>query len=190
MGTDDLRISDMGFDGDSAFFALAPSVSHNTRGEYLVAWQGRDNFCGTGISIFTQRVSATGVELLPNDRRVSAIGPDGGQVSAQLNPALAFNPVSNEYLVAWSGRGVAGLAAAETEIVAQRLSPTSVELGTNDQRISVQGRDGDLAFSASRPAVAFEAGSKRYLIGWEGDDDTGELGDGETEIFVRTLTLP
>ena len=183
VGKDDRRISDMGPDGDDAFFALSPTVAHDRSGEYLVAWQGRDDRGAIGVSVFTQRLSTTGSQLRPNDRRISAIGRDGGRLSAQLNPATAYDPLADQYVVVWSSDRSATIGG-ETEILAQRLSATGANIGINDQRISVQGPDGDAAFDAESPAVAFDPARRRYLIAWHGDDET----DGDVEIFDRILS--
>jgi hypothetical protein len=186
VGPNDLRISDMGPNGDADFFALSPTVAHNQDGEYLIAWEGRDDRGGTGISVFSQRLSASGTQLVPNDRRLSRIGRDGGQLSARLDPAMTFDPLGKEYVVVWSSDRLATVTG-EVEILAQRLSDTGVDRGIDDQRISMQGPAGDLAFTAESPAVSFDPSLHRYLIAWHGDDDTGAADGGDVEIFDRTL---
>ena len=74
-----LRISDMGPDGDPDFQGTEPDVAYNPRtNEYLVAWEGWDlgQTPGEG-EVFVQRLSAAGAEVGANDLRISTIGPDG-----------------------------------------------------------------------------------------------------------------
>ena len=103
----DVRLSDMGPDGDSNYDAFRPAVAYNsTQDEYLVVWHGDDN---TGLlvvnesEIFGQRVAgATGAEI-GGDLRLSDMGPDGDPVYDAIRPAVAYNPTQNEYLVVWEG---------------------------------------------------------------------------------------
>ena len=61
------------------------------------------------------------------------------------------------------------------------------EVGTNDFRISHAGLDGNTAYAAFDPAVAYNSAANEYLVVWEGEDDTGLLVDGEFEIFGQRL---
>ena len=77
----DLRLSDMGPDGDPDFGAFHPAVAYNsTQDEYLVVWYGDDNtglLVDNELEIFGQRVAgATGAEI-GGDIRLSDMGPDG-----------------------------------------------------------------------------------------------------------------
>ncbi|MDY7075302.1 MAG: FG-GAP-like repeat-containing protein [Chloroflexota bacterium] len=92
------------------------------------------------------------------------------------------------------------VTADETRIVvdgvalAQAAYPVTVdpEVGTNDFRISDMGAtDGNTAFKAVDPAVAYNSINNEYLVVWEGEDDTdfgsGPLVDGEEEIFGQRI---
>ena len=57
------------------------------------------------------------------------------------------------------------------------------EVGTNDFRISDMGTDGTTTFSATFPAVAYNATNNEYLVVWMGDDTT----DGEFEIYGQRI---
>ncbi len=194
IGTNDFRISDMGSDGDSRFDTADPVVAFNsTNNEYLVVWAGDDN-TGTLVDeefeIFGQRIdAATGIELGANDFRISDMGTDGDTSFIAFNPAVTFNPTSNEYLVVWQGSDNTGaLVSFEFEIFAQRINAaTGEEVGANDFRISDMGTDGDNNFAAFSPAVAFNPTSDEYLVVWNGDDDTSPLVDNEREIFGQRL---
>lgn len=100
-----LRISDMGPDGDTNFGADDPAVTYNPlANEYLVVWGGDDGtppLVDNEAEIFGQRLSAAGAEVGANDFRLSDMGPDGSANADAENPAVTYNPLANEYLVVW-----------------------------------------------------------------------------------------
>jgi hypothetical protein len=194
VGGNDFRISDMGPDGDTHFAAFAPAVAYNgANDQYLVVWYGDDdtgNLVGGEFEIFGQRLdAATGAEVGDNDFRISHMGPDRNLNFGAFEPAVAYNGAANEYLVVWFGDDNTGtLVNDEFEIFGQRLdAATGAQLGANHFRISDMGTDGDTHFAASIPAVAFNRTNNEYLVVWEGDDNTGMLVDGESEIFGQRL---
>jgi hypothetical protein len=193
LGVNDFRISDMGPDGDTAFAAFNPAVVFNPNSnEYLVVWFGTDDtgdLVSGEFEIFGQRLGATGAEVGNNDFRISDMGPTDGDTTAFAEyPAVSHNSVDNEYLVVWDGADNAGgLAVGEREIFGQRLSATGLEVGTNDFRISDAGPDGDAAFGAFHPDLAYNRDDNEYLAAWFADDDTGALVQGEFEIFGQRL---
>lgn len=191
IGVDDQRLSDMGPDGDIDYDAGHPAVSYNpVNQEFLVVWEG-DDTTGTLVDgeseIFAQRVDAvSGLELGANDFRISHMGPDGDPAFDAIRPASAYNSVSHEYLVVWSGE--TGLTSGEFEIYGQRLDATTgAEIGSDDFRISDMGPDGSDIYDAELPAVAHNPIDNTYLVVWRGDDSTTVLVDGESEIFGQLL---
>ena len=187
----DIRISEMGADGDINFAALNPTVAVDTRSnQYLIAWQGDDSVAplvDEEFEVFVQRLSATGLEI-GNDSRISDMGPNGDVNFGAFSPAVAYNATADEFLVAWHGDDNTGaLVDQENEIFVQRLSSGAVEIGT-DTRISDMGPDGNAAFVATFPAVAFDATANQYLVSWTSDDNTGTLVDEEFEIFAQRLS--
>ncbi len=187
----DIRISEMGADGDINFAAFNPSVAVDTRSnQYLIAWQGDDSVAplvDEEVEVFVQRLSATGIEV-GGDTRISDMGPDGNTAFGAFSPAVAYNATADEYLVAWHGDDNTGaLVDNENEIFVQRLSSGAVELG-GDTRISDMGPDGNPAFVATFPAIAFDATANQYLVSWTSDDNTGALVDEEFEIFAQRLS--
>lgn len=191
-GTNDLRLSDMGPDGDEHFDAEAPAIAYNSvNNEYLVVWSGDD--LGNGLvdgefEILGQRVdAATGAELGVDDFRISHMGPDGDSLYDALVPAVAYNPNANEYLIVWQGEDDLGLSDGEFEIFGQRLSGAGLEVGSDDFRISDMGPDGDNAYDAVNPDVAYNPITNGYIVVWEGDDSTLPLVDNDFEIFAQRL---
>ncbi|MBC8181123.1 hypothetical protein H8E88_08365, partial [candidate division KSB1 bacterium] len=184
VGTNDFRISDMGPDGNTDYIAQAPDVAYNsTDNEYLVVWSGGDNtgsLVAYEFEIYGQRINAVnGVEVGGNDFRISDMGPDGDDDFDGTKPAVAYNSTNGEYLVVWCGRDVVN----EDEIYGQRLNAaTCAEIGTNDFRISDMGPDGNHAYDAINPDVAYNSANNEYLVVWAGDDS-----DEEWEVYGQRI---
>ncbi len=195
VGTNDFRISDMGTDGSPAYDAFEPSVAYNsTNNEYLVVWRGdddSDSLTDGEYEIFGQRLNAeTGAEIGTNDFRISDMGADGNQVYDAFAPSVAYNSTNSEYLVVWYADDDGGsMVYGEDEIFGQRLdAETGAEVGTNDFRISDMGsNDGDTAYDAEYPDIAYNSTNNEYLVVWQGDDDSDSLTDSEIEIFGQRL---
>jgi hypothetical protein len=189
----DLRLSDMGPDGSSAYVAFTPAVAYNSaNNEYLVVWYGDDDtapLVDNETEIFGQRVNAaTGAEIGTNDFRLSDMGPDGNTGYSVYRPAVAYNSTDNEYLVVWRGDDNAGgLVDNEFEVFGQRVNAaTGAEIGT-DFRLSDMGPDGNANYDAYGPAVAYNSTNNQYLVVWDGDDNTGGLVDEEYEVFGQRV---
>ncbi|MCU0309006.1 MAG: hypothetical protein MUE51_14820, partial [Thermoleophilia bacterium] len=193
VGPNDARVSDLGPAGDPGFDASGVALASNPRArEYLVAWSGDDDtapLVDNEREIFTQRLSATGAEVGTDDARVSDMGADGSTASAATDPDVDYNGRADEYLVVWEGDdGTAPLADNEFEVFAQRLSATGAQVGANDFRVSDLGPDGDAAFNASLPSVAYDVRADEHLVAWYGDDSTAPLVDNEFEVFAQRLS--
>ena len=62
------------------------------------------------------------------------------------------------------------------------------EIPPNDVRFSDMGAsDGNGAYDAFNPVVAYDSIRREYLVIWDGDDDTSPLVNGEFEIFGQRL---
>lgn len=131
--------------------------------------------------------------------RISTMGNDDEESAAAralydaFDPVVKWNPVSREFLVVWSGDDdTAPLVDDEFEIFAQRMSLEGELLGKR-LRVSVMGDDSETStdvrqrFGAANPALAVDPETGRYLVTWQGDDDTGALVNNELEIFGRLL---
>jgi len=133
-----------------------PAVAWNqTAGEYLVVWADQRNRAARGWDIAAQRVSATG-ERLGTNLRVS--GP--AAISDEFAPAVAWNPATNEYLIAWED-GRHG-SPSSTDIYGQRLSAAGARLGAN---VRISGLDWSV--SGLQPTVACSASAGECLVGWQ-----------------------
>ena len=194
----DIRLSDMGSDGDSTFGVRFPVLLFNSvQNEYFVVWQGTDNTdFGNGPlgdserEIFGQRVNAASGAEIGADIRLSDLGPDGNNNFVASSPQAVFNPTLNEYLILWDGNEEFG-NGVEEEVFTQRVDgATGAEIG-GDLRLSDMGSAGDSAFLAGDPQAAFNPVRNGFLVVWNGSDDTdfgnGPLVSGEIEIFGQLL---
>lgn len=191
IGPDDLRVSDMGPPGDVTYHGADTRVAWNARrDEYMVVWHGDDDTPPVAegeLEIYVQRLSGDGAELGPDDRRITNVGPPGDLEWDSDDPAIAYNPIRDEYLVAFEGEGNP-LSADENEIYIQRLAYDGSEVGTDDQRISDIGPDGDATYGGLEPRVTFNERADEYLVVWWGTDDVPPLVAGKNEIFAQRVS--
>ncbi len=178
----DFRISNAGSDGDVDRSAANGIAAYNPlANEYLVVWQADGLATDEEDEIFGQRLSAAGVALGGGDFRISNVGADGDATRDAFANAIAFNPLVNEYLVAWRGDQIAN---DEFEVYAQRLSGAGAAVGT-DFRVSNAGTDGDPDRDASTPVIGFAPSVNQYLVAFRAD---GLATDDEDEIFGQRLS--
>jgi hypothetical protein len=185
-----LRLSDMGPDGDPDYAARNPGVAYNsTQDEYLVVWEGDDDtgsLVNNEFEIFGQRVAGLGFEL-DGDFRLSDMGANGGTLDGAFNPAVAYNPTQDEYLVVWQGDDYTDtIFEIEYEIYGQLVASNGIQIN-GDFRLSDTGPNGDPDYDAYDPAVAYNSTEGEYLVVWSGDDNTGSLVDEEFEIFGQRV---
>ncbi len=124
-----------------------PAVTFNrSAGEFLVVWE--ETFLGQDWDIRGIRVTPTGIPVGESFAVAARNNPE-------RQPDVAWDSVNNRYLVVWK-QTVDNM----TDVSGQLLN----ELG---QPI---GSDFPVTFSAaeeSLPQLAFDAGSKRYMVIWE-----------------------
>ncbi len=195
IGSQNVRISDMGPDGNRAYDATDPAVTYNSvEDRYLVVWRGEEGSATTPIGqfeIYGQLLDgASGAALGENDFRISRMGPQNDPNFDAFNPAVNYNATENEFLVVWHGDDNTGLLVDdELEVFAQRLDGgTGVLLGPAPIRVSDSGNDGDILREASEPDVAWNRDRNEYLVVWTADDDLAGRPDGEFEIYGQLLT--
>jgi hypothetical protein len=193
VGSNDFRISDMGPDGDTSYSPFGPDVAFgSTANQFLVVWVSDDDtapLVDNELEVFGQLINAVDGSEVGADFRISDMGPDGDPGYDAFRPTLAYNPIGNEFLVVWAGDdNAAPLVDDEYEVFGQRLEgSTGTPVGSNDFRLSDMGPDGDAAYSALRPTVAYSPLGNEFLVVWYGDDGTAPLVDGEFEIFGQRV---
>ena len=185
------RLSDMGPDGDPDYDARRPAVAYNpTQNEYLVVWEGDDDtsvYVDNEFEIFGQRVDGVTGSELGSDVRLSSVGPIGNPNYDAFRPDVAYNATQGEYLVVFTGPYTLVLAAGETEIFGQQVSGATGNAIGSLERLSDMGPDGDNAYEAIKPAVAYNPTQNEYLVVWQGDDDTNSLVNNENEIYGQRV---
>jgi hypothetical protein len=164
--------------------ASAPSVAYDSvNHRFLVAWSSEAS--AGEREIYTRLYEGNGAAL-GAQKRISHIGPDGAPAFDALEPSIAFNSATGEYLVVW--RGDAAVPHGQFEVYAQRLNAANAEVGADDFRVSTMGPDGSAAYAVGpSPTVEYLSVPNRYLVLWHGDDDTPPLVEGRIEVFGQAL---
>lgn len=192
-GPNDFRISSLGPSMNSSYDSEEPSVAWDSlNNQYLVVWEGEDStatLVNGHKEIYGQLVSNTGSLTGPTNFRISEMGPDGDEIFDADAPAVAFNPLNEEFLVVWEGKDIrSGIVDDDNvEIFGQRITTAGAEVGTNDILISRMGPQGDPDFQAAEPRVAYNPIDNSYFVVWSGADDALDLAFGEFEIYGQAI---
>jgi hypothetical protein len=140
-------------------------------GTFLVTWS--DFVGGNDEEIIGRRVNSGG-GVLGGEVQLSRQGPIDDDELESNRPAVAYNAVSNQFLVVWEGDLPNGVGSGEHEIFGQRVSAAGAQVGS-DLRITHQGTDGDLESDAEEPAIAAGPGNGEYLVAWQGKGPSQEV---------------
>ena len=185
IGTDDMRVSTIGPDGDTSHYGQDVSVAFEPGTQrYMIAFAGNET--ANTNEILVQRLAADGTEIGTDDQRISAMGGNDADPFFPGNTNVAANPVDHEFLVAWESDDDTGaLVAGEYEVYVQRVTADGAEVGPDDRRLSTAGEDGDSDVQAGdRPALAFSALDREWLVAWEAEDGAEQ----EYEVYVQRLS--
>ncbi|MCA8944872.1 MAG: hypothetical protein KDB29_01465, partial [Planctomycetes bacterium] len=185
----DFQISSVGASmstTEDGFFADLAWNSVNN--EYLVAWEDTR---GGDREIWGQFISNTG-SLIGSDFQISDMGTSATDPTLYVaqEPAVAYNPTNNKFLVAWVGDdNVNGLVDGEAEQFGQLIDgATRTATGPDDFQISfAAGANGasTLLTAFGDPRIAYSTTQNEFLVVWEGED-TGHT-NGETEIYSQRV---
>ncbi|TJY37783.1 T9SS type A sorting domain-containing protein [Pontimicrobium aquaticum] len=185
-GVNDLKISDMGTDGVTSFYAFDPQVAYSvTENKYLVVWTADDDtgsLVDNEFEVYGQFINNLGEEVQTNDFRISFTGTDGDTRFRADEPDVTWNSVNNEFLVVWKGETAVD---GELEIYGQRIDANSGALIGSNFRISDVGDEGNTILGAAKPKVSYSSTSNEYLVVWEGDDENQ---NNEMEIYGQRLS--
>ena len=135
--------------------------------------------------------AAVAITQVSDSRRVTHTGADRNKDFDAEESAIAFNVLNNEYYIVYEGtQSITGSGVnltTEVEIFAQRVNAnTGVNIGSV-ARISQMGPDGDSAYDARNPAVAYNSSNNEYMVVWYGDSNTGSVIEGEFEIWGKRI---
>jgi hypothetical protein len=126
IGPDDFRISDMGVDGDGKSGAFRPRMAYDPFGnQYLVAWHGDEIIApllDNDFEVYGQYLAADGSEIGNNDFRISDVQPDGNPEFSANRPAVAYNPVTCDYLVSYFSGEPNGSAKVDAAVFGRRVA--------------------------------------------------------------------
>jgi len=166
---DDFRISgDNATSGDNT-----PAVAYNGKtSQYLVVWQDNRSFATRQSDTYGRRVKAGG-RLAGGDFRIC----EAAATLGEYNPAVAYDPGTDQFLAVWSDYRSAGARGAD---VYARLIAGGGGLTGDDVRVSGANATGYDTF----PAVAFGAGNSEYMVVWQDARAYATRGD---DIFGRRI---
>jgi hypothetical protein len=147
---------------------LSPAIAAGSSG-YLVAWAHETS--ATNHDIYFRRLSSDGTPL------GSPVGLATG-VQFEGNPAVAYNPTDNEYLVVWEY----AFSASDHDIYARRISGSGAPLGGTFVVVNSGTNE-------SNPVVTFNQEAGQYLVVYE-----YQAAGGNQDIYARRVggdgTLP
>jgi hypothetical protein len=176
LGSDGAQIGDIievsSMDGDAA----PPRAGYDTNAHrFLVAWSGEDDADPNVPDLYGQFLSADGAPIGTDDFRITHVGTTDTD-SAVSRPDLAFNPVANEWLLAWHGEYLT--SEVQKEVYAQRLSPDGAAIGGVSQ-LTDADPDDDTDLESTRPSVAYNSVTCDWSLAY-----TRKLAS-DTEVFGR-----
>ncbi len=118
--------------------------------------------------------------------KISEMGAPGEAVFSGVLPSVAFNPVSEEFLVVWHGNDfVDGKVDGKFEIYGQKIhGATGSEVGLDDFQISQTGPDFLAELDAFEASVVYNSDQNEYLVIWASEGTTFES---EFEIFGQRI---
>lgn len=181
IGTD-IQVSQMTINANDAV-AVAYSPQQQ---RFLLVWRGQTAPIATEYEIYGQLLGLDGGEI-GGDFRISDMGPDGSSSFATTPPNVEWNPVQNEWLVAWTGDDDTTSVDGESEIYAQRLAPDGAQVGTNDFRVTHIGPDADGGWGPRRPRISANPLTGEYLFAFHADTVSSAFAD-QFEVFTQRLT--
>jgi hypothetical protein len=184
VGADDQQLTQ--FTGTNSSADDAVGLAYDSKDQrYLAVVRGIDlGLVGnTGDEIFGHLMSTDGSPIGPDRFRISHVTATNATGQAKP-PNVAYDPVNNRFLVAWTGNPKIGsMAANENEVFAGLVGADGALLTPADLRISHVGPDGNTNFLPVRPAIAFNRFTHQYLLDWSGDNDTEGGVDEESEVW-------
>ena len=179
---DDLRVTAVGEDDEIVFFATAPDVAFNSIDNYyLVVWHAIST-PAADLEVYGRFLDARLSANAPSSGfKISEMGAPGEAVFSGVLPSVAFNPVSEEFLVVWHGDD---FVDGKFEIYGQRIhGATGSEVGLDDFQISQTGPAFRAELDAFAASVVYNSDQNEYLVIWESEGTTF----GEFEIFGQRI---
>jgi hypothetical protein len=189
VGPDDNQLTH--FTGTNSSADDAVGVAYDSKNQrYLAVVRGIDDglIGNTNDEIFGHLMSTDGSPIGPDRFRISHVSDTNLTSGNAKPPSVAYDPINDRYLVAWTGNpDIGSMAPDENEVFAQLVSSGGSLLAPADLRISHVGPDGSGNFFAVRPSIVFNRFTGQYLLDWSGDNDTEGGVDNESEIWGQAV---
>ena len=162
----------------SSFFVIRfdPSVLGTRTANVTIT--SNDSNEGTYSFVIQGTGDASSGETGTNDVRLTTHAT--GVSLDNEDPDVAYDPVSNRYLMVYE----AEVVNLEEEIFGQFVSATGALIGSPFQ-ISLTGTNGNADIDATNPRIVFNQVSNQYLVVWEADLDATSVV--EKEIFGQLI---
>jgi len=135
------------------------AVYDSTSGRFLVVWG--DNRGVNGYDIYGQLVRADGTMYGSNF-------PISDATNDQLNPSVAYDSASRQFLVAWSD----DRSGSSSDMYGQLLRANGTPSGSNFIISDATGDQGN-------PVAVFDGVNRRFLVAWE------DSRSGSRDIYAR-----
>ncbi len=192
------RLSYTGASGNPAYgvpWWVGPDVAYNATNDcYLVVWSAETNappHVDGEYEIWGRRLTGNFGPVDSVGYEISAMGPPGDPAYYASQPAVTWDSDNNRYLTVWEGdHNGFGLANDEVEIFGQFVpgDPATPFPSPGNFQISFMGgSNGDAAFDAYDPDVAYNDLFNNFLVTWVGDDNQSMTVDEEFEVWSRLV---
>lgn len=165
VGPDDFRITNIGPDGDTFYFAARQQMVYNSvNNEYFVIYIARSDdprVASEEVEAWGQRVGASGdvlgAPILLTD--VGGLGTNNGEIPLWFQ--IEYNPTSNTYLLVYNtldSRFATGKQAIYGRLLAGDGQPQGATLEIS---APTESSTGDF-----RPGVAYNSVDNNYMVVW------------------------
>ena len=150
---------------------VSSAIAYNSQtDQYLVVWEDHHWGFGTDWDIYGQRVAADGSTV------GGGVGISYEGSNHRLAPAVAYNPVLNEFLVVWEYE----FSATDHDIYGQRVANDGTLIGAQIAIATPSDLDG-------HPAIAFNAADEEYLVVWERRVGSDEFA--QHDVYGQRLSI-
>ena len=180
-----IQLTNTGTAGDASVDAQAPAVAVNpVDGTYFLAWHANPD---GDMEVFGQGLTPSGDIGGSSLLQLSEAGPFGDTQWRAAHADVAFDPVSGGFWIVWSGSDdQGGIVPGEREIFLRRVDDSGTLIGTDGQRISAAGTDGDASVGAERPRLLADVQVGEMFVTWSSNAVDGA---GAYEIYGQRLDL-
>lgn len=188
IGTNKTLIT-IGLNTDVFFDCINPSVAYNANNnEFMIVFEG-DHIVPGDEEAFMARFSGNNLTPLNTPVSISNMSTPGSTSTNLTYCEIAWNSISNEYLVVWrADSDILPYVVSDHAVWGQLLDSTGLEIGTDDFPISNMGTIGDGLSDAMAPDVAYSASCEEYRVVWHGDSVAGPFLNNKYYIWTNSVS--